>query len=106
MLRKLELKNVGPADQITLDPVATRFNLFTGDNGLGKSFLLEAAWWALTRTWHETPAVPTSADASIGYSFDGDKKIVTTTSNWIGRPAVETRSRTAAESGSGSVCQG
>lgn len=28
-----------------------RLNLITGDNGLGKSFLLDIAWWALTRTW-------------------------------------------------------
>jgi hypothetical protein len=28
-----------------------RMNLLVGDNGLGKSFLLDAAWWALTRTW-------------------------------------------------------
>jgi hypothetical protein len=26
-------------------------NLLTGDNGLGKSFLLDVAWWALTRRW-------------------------------------------------------
>ncbi len=45
MLRKLVLKNVGPAAEAALDPVAPRLNLLTGDNGLGKSFLLEAAWW-------------------------------------------------------------
>ena len=28
-----------------------RLNLLTGDNGLGKSFLLDIAWWALTRKW-------------------------------------------------------
>ncbi len=28
-----------------------RSNLITGDNGLGKSFLLDVAWWALTRRW-------------------------------------------------------
>jgi len=28
-----------------------RLNLLTGDNGLGKSFLLDLAWWALTRQW-------------------------------------------------------
>lgn len=30
---------------------ANRVNLITGDNGLGKSFLLDVTWWALTRTW-------------------------------------------------------
>ncbi|MCY4302421.1 MAG: ATP-binding protein [Aestuariivita sp.] len=29
----------------------SRMNLITGDNGLGKSFLLDIAWWALTRNW-------------------------------------------------------
>ncbi len=28
-----------------------RINLIVGDNGLGKSFLLDIAWWALTRKW-------------------------------------------------------
>ncbi len=87
MLRKLSLKNTGPAKHLVLDEIAPRFNLITGDNGLGKSFLLEAAWWALTRTWHETEAVPTSPDAAIGYSFDGDAKLHTDTAKWA--PAAQ-----------------
>jgi recombinational DNA repair ATPase RecF len=71
MLKRLELRNVGPASHLALNPVAPRFNFLTGDNGLGKSFLLEASWWALTRTWHESPAVPNSPEASVSYSFDG-----------------------------------
>jgi recombinational DNA repair ATPase RecF len=31
--------------------LAPRLNLLTGDNGLGKSFLLDVAWWAMTRRW-------------------------------------------------------
>ena len=50
MLERLTLANVGPAPAMTLE-LAPRFNLFTGDNGLGKSFLLDVAWWALTRRW-------------------------------------------------------
>ena len=50
MLERLELKNVGPAPEMALD-MAPRLNLITGDNGLGKSFLLDVAWWALTRKW-------------------------------------------------------
>jgi hypothetical protein len=82
MLKRLELRNVGPASHLALNPVAPRFNFLTGDNGLGKSFLLEAAWWALTRTWHETPAVPNSPEASISYSFDGLGKPHAYTSRW------------------------
>ena len=50
MLERLELQNVGPAPEMVLD-LAPRLNLITGDNGLGKSFLLDVAWWALTRKW-------------------------------------------------------
>ena len=50
MLECLKLLNVGPAPEMTVE-LAPRFNLFTGDNGLGKSFLLDVAWWALTRRW-------------------------------------------------------
>ena len=50
MLERLELENVGPAPEMALD-LQPRLNLITGDNGLGKSFLLDVAWWALTRRW-------------------------------------------------------
>jgi hypothetical protein len=82
MLKRLELRNVGPASHLALNPVAPRFNFLTGDNGLGKSFLLEAAWWALTRTWHESQAVPNGPEASIIYSFDGLDRTHTYTSKW------------------------
>ena len=35
-----------------------RLNLLTGDNGLGKTFALDLAWWTLTRTWAGLPAMP------------------------------------------------
>ncbi len=50
MLERLALENVGPARAMQLD-FAPRANLITGDNGLGKSFLLDLSWWALTRRW-------------------------------------------------------
>lgn len=50
MIKHLEMTNVGPAPQLKLD-FGKRLNLFTGDNGLGKSFLLDIAWWAMTRKW-------------------------------------------------------
>lgn len=83
MLRKLVLHGVGPAMDLALDPVAPRLNLLTGDNGLGKSFLLEAAWWALTHAWHETPAVPSVPDAAIESSFDGDEGLRAFKSEWL-----------------------
>ena len=50
MLEYLKLENVGPAPRMEVE-FAPRVNLITGDNGLGKSFLLDAAWWALTGYW-------------------------------------------------------
>ena len=48
MLERLQLDNVGPAPTMAME-LAPRINLITGDNGFGKSFLLDVAWWALTR---------------------------------------------------------
>lgn len=49
MLSKLTLEGVGPAKRLDVE-FSERLNLITGDNGLGKSFLLDVAWWALTGT--------------------------------------------------------
>jgi hypothetical protein len=74
-----------------MGPLAERFNLIAGDNGLGKSFLLEVAWWALTRTWHETPAVPSAPAAEIGFAFDGASSLHEATATW--NPAAQTWTR-------------
>ncbi|MBF0183109.1 MAG: ATP-binding protein [Magnetococcales bacterium] len=50
MLKELILENIGPAPAMEL-PFGKRINLLTGDNGLGKTFLLDIAWWALTQSW-------------------------------------------------------
>lgn len=71
MLESLHVKNVGPSPELHVD-WAERFNLIVGDNGLGKSFLLDLAWWALTRTWAGALALPTTGkDASIRYVVHG-----------------------------------
>jgi len=56
-LRLLELKGIGPARKLTFEP-AERLSILTGDNGLGKTFLLECVWWSLTGTWVVRPALP------------------------------------------------
>ncbi|WP_020507135.1 AAA family ATPase [Lamprocystis purpurea] len=77
MLEYLHLVNVGPAPEMEME-LAPRLNLITGDNGLGKSFLLDLMWWALTRRWpHDLnprltsgyPARPTDprSRATIGF---------------------------------------
>lgn len=50
MIKNVTLTNVGPAPGLELN-FGKRLNLLTGDNGLGKSFLLDIAWWAMTRKW-------------------------------------------------------
>ena len=57
MLKELHLRSVGPSPQFDVE-FANRLNIFTGDNGLGKSFLLDVAWWVLTGNWVEQPAYP------------------------------------------------
>jgi AAA15 family ATPase/GTPase len=47
MLKKLSLKGVGPAPAMEVE-FAERLTVITGDNGLGKSFILDAVWFALT----------------------------------------------------------
>ncbi|MCF4114191.1 MULTISPECIES: AAA family ATPase [Dethiosulfovibrio] len=50
MIKKISMKNIGPSPSMELE-FGERLNLITGDNGLGKSFLLDIAWWAMTRSW-------------------------------------------------------
>ena len=56
-LALLEMQGVGPAKKLRLEP-AERLSLITGDNGLGKTFILECAWWALSGQWAGLPAFP------------------------------------------------
>jgi hypothetical protein len=83
MLKELKITNIGPADAEL--EFSNRLNLITGDNGLGKSFLLDIAWWAMTRKWpaEVNPrltagkvALPTDKKqkAEIGFSFTGVSK--------------------------------
>ena len=102
MIRHLTLSNIGPASRMELE-FGRRLNLLTGDNGLGKSFLLDIAWWALTRRWPAEfnpkltagkMALPsTSGDATISFSFVGKSKEENYESSflrkeqaWTGRP--------------------
>ena len=71
-LISLDLKNVGPARSFKLD-FGKRLTLIAGDNGLGKSFLLNVSWWTITGNWAGNPAYPlnenTKTDPRIQYRF-------------------------------------
>jgi len=83
MLKHLKFHNVGPSPAMELE-FGKRLNLLTGDNGLGKSFLLDIAWWSLTRKWPAEinpkltagkKALPaTAGDAKISFSFSSKSK--------------------------------
>jgi hypothetical protein len=53
----LRLANSGPAREMAVD-FGQRLTIITGDNGLGKSFLLDFAWWAATGFWADREALP------------------------------------------------
>ncbi|MEX8499291.1 MAG: AAA family ATPase [Leptothrix ochracea] len=76
MLNQLTLTGVGPAQRLLIH-FKPRLNFLTGDNGLGKSFVLDMAWWALTRTWARgvmaAPRQDAADESSIGYSYMGSK---------------------------------
>ena len=59
ILTYLETASVGPALSVVFNP-AQRLNLITGDNGLGKTFVLDLAWWALTQDWADLRATPSA----------------------------------------------
>ena len=72
----LELADTGPARHLTMEP-AKRLTLITGDNGLGKTFLLDCAWWALSGSWAGRPALPRddarSGQGSIRFSIHSEE---------------------------------
>ncbi len=57
MIRQLSTRDVGPARKLDFE-FAPRLNILTGDNGLGKTFILDVLWWVLTSTWAGEKAFP------------------------------------------------
>jgi len=57
MLTKLKLRGIGSVRNLEIE-FGDRLNILTGDNGLGKSFLIDVIWFALTDNWVGLPAIP------------------------------------------------
>ncbi len=74
-LTYLEIQGVGAARKLCFKP-AYRLSVITGDNGLGKTFLLECAWYALTGHWANLPAYPmqnlSDEEPKIIFKMSGD----------------------------------
>ena len=92
MLERLRLRNVGPAPDMELS-FRRSVNLLTGDNGLGKTFLMDAAWWVLTGHWpHDVnsqltvgfPARPGDMESSakIECGVRGSARQATVSASW------------------------
>ena len=74
VLKYLQTELVGPATNVVFEP-GERLNLITGDNGLGKTFLLDLVWWALTGDWADQRATPVGTSSvqrpTIKYLIEG-----------------------------------
>jgi hypothetical protein len=56
-LHFLDTTYVGPSNHLRYEP-AESLNIITGDNSLGKTFILECAWWVLTGCELDQPILP------------------------------------------------
>ncbi len=100
MIKHLKMINVGPAASLELE-FGKRLNLLTGDNGLGKSFLLDIVWWSLTRKWPAEintdltagkKALPaeTECEAKISFTFSSKSKEESYDSSYLRKEAAWT----------------
>jgi hypothetical protein len=72
MLERVALEHVGPASRMELT-FAPRLNLLTGDNGVGKTFLLDVVAWAFAGRWINQPPLPHRGGGKpqLLYQFQG-----------------------------------
>lgn len=77
-LYMLEIQGVGPAHKLVFKP-GERLTLITGDNGLGKTFILDCSWWSLTNKWAGLQAYPQASvkEAWIKFQISGDSNAET-----------------------------
>ncbi len=75
-IASLKTNSIGPAKEYALE-FGKRLTILVGDNGLGKTFLLDLAWWAITGNWADTPVMPStlggqSGDPTAIFRFEGN----------------------------------
>lgn len=72
-IRKLSATGVPPFSPLCVE-FAERLNIFTGDNGLGKSLLLDLAFWQLSNNWpgkHSLWSMDSQANVTSSVSSEG-----------------------------------
>ena len=75
MLKSIKINGVGPFPSLDAT-FGSRLNLITGDNGLGKSFLLDMLFWMQSETWPRgRMALPHSASS-------GSDLVISPTLEW------------------------
>lgn len=112
ILRWIELQGIGPwsPEKVTHVDLAPRLNIFTGDNGLGKSFILDTAWELLTgRRWQGARAIPLGVErAEIAAGYDDDFEYPNDEKSWRhehpGKPAARVVYDSRNQQWKGSVC--
>lgn len=98
-IASLRIINAGPAQEMSVE-FGQRLTLVTGDNGLGKSFLLDFAWWVATGIWAERDALqpPDNPKGSshVEYTLNGKSgRLSTFTARFDQKNYSWTRSRGA-----------
>lgn len=79
-LEYLNMLDVGPARDLGYFPLE-RLNIITGDNSLGKTFLLDCAWWSASGAWWNYEAEPRRgsrnqrAEIAYGLATSGGRTI-------------------------------
>lgn len=80
MIKQLKILNIGPSDEMELS-FGDRFNVITGNNGLGKSFILDTIWFCLTGTWPNE--IEESEKLESGYKLLPEKSNVKPSIDYI-----------------------
>jgi predicted ATPase len=69
MLKAVQLHGIGPVEELSAR-FGERLNVITGDNGLGKSFLLDVSFWCLTGSWPgDRMAIPKESRKTPSISY-------------------------------------
>ena len=81
MLSRLETQNLGLVSPLTIE-FPERLSVIIGDNGLGKSLLLEIAWSILTQSWYDgKPLLPNSWSPNLETRISGTLGLANTEEN-------------------------